>query len=240
MSLEFSYLEGVDRPVRDGVIAALLERIRTGALVPGALLPPERELSAQLRVSRGSLREAIRILDYAGVLEVRTRAGTYVSEEALSKQIKLRANAALLGQESPLDVMVARRALEPVSARYAALNRHVRDLNLLRKSVRDQGQLIKQGKDPDNVDRGFHVAIAAASRNPVLHMLFERVADVMQQGMWLEIKHQARDRAGHQQLYLEQHKKIVDAIEIGDSSAAARAMITHLDAVEEGLLAEVG
>lgn len=225
--------------VREATVEALLDRIRSGSLAPGVVLPPERELAAQFGVSRGTLREAIRILDYSGVLEVRTRSGTYVSDGALSKSIELRTHAALLGEESPLDIMVARRALEPVSARYAALNRHVRDLNVLKKSVREQRRLIDIGEDPDEVDRGFHLAVAIASRNPLLHMLFAKVADVMKQGMWVELKHRTRDKGNHQKLYLQQHKAITEAIEIGDSSAAAQAMTEHLDAVEEGLLAEV-
>jgi GntR family transcriptional repressor for pyruvate dehydrogenase complex len=227
------------RSVREVTIDALLDRIRSGALVPGALLPSERELAAQIGVSRGTLREAIRILDYTGVLDVRTRAGTYVADGALSKRIELRTNAAVLGEESPLDIMVARRALEPVSARYAALNRHVRDLRVMKDSIREQGRLIEAGQDPDEVDRAFHIAVAIASRNPLLHMLFTRVADVMKQPMWRELKQRTRSRGDHQELYLRQHKVIAAAIEKGDSSAAAAAMTDHLDTVEEGLLAEV-
>ena len=137
-----------NRSARDGVVAELLGQIRSGCLAPGSVLPPEREFAAQCGVSRGTLREAIRILDYAGILEVRTRSGTYVSDTALAKGIELRAHAALRGEESPLDTMVARRALEPVNARYAALNRHVRDLSALKKSVRDQRRLIDRGETP--------------------------------------------------------------------------------------------
>jgi GntR family transcriptional regulator, transcriptional repressor for pyruvate dehydrogenase complex len=227
------------RSVREATIEALLARIRSGSLPAGALLPSERELAAQIGVSRGTLREAIRILDFSGVLDVRTRTGTYVADGALSKRIELRTNAAVLGEESPLDIMVARRALEPVSARYAALNRHVRDLRLLKDSVREQGRLIEAGEDPDEVDRAFHIAVAIASRNPLLHTLFASVADVMKQRMWRELKQRTRSKGGHQELYLRQHRLIAAAIEKGDSAAAAAAMVDHLDAVEEGLLAEV-
>lgn len=225
--------------VREGVVAALLGQIRSGSLLPGSLLPPERELSARCGVSRGTLREAIRVLDYAGVLEVRTRSGTYVTDAALSKGIELRAHAALRGEQSPLDIMVARRALEPVSARYAALNHHVQHINRLRKSVHDQRRLVKRGEDPDDVDREFHIAVAVASRNPILSLLFERVSVIMHQRTWTELKHTSRSRGDHQELYLSQHEVILSAIERGDSAAAAGAMSEHLDSVEEGLLQEL-
>ena len=172
---------------RDGVVAALLKQIQSGSLLPGSVLPPEREFAAECGVSRGTLREAIRVLDYAGVLEVRTRSGTYVSETALSKGIELRAHAALRGEVSPLDIMVARRALEPVNAKYAAVNRHVKDLHALRNSVRDQRRLIDRGEDPNEVDRQFHISVAVASRNPILSLLFEKMADVMHQRTWTEL-----------------------------------------------------
>lgn len=221
---------------RDGVVAALLKQIQSGSLLPGSVLPPEREFAAECGVSRGTLREAIRILDYAGVLEVRTRSGTYVSETALSKAIELRAHAALRGEASPLDIMVARRALEPVNARYAAVNRHIRDLHALRKSVRDQRRLIDRGEDPNEVDRQFHVSVAVASRNPILSLLFEKMADVMHQRTWTELKHSSRSAGDHQDLYLRQHHIILDAIERGDSASASNAMLEHLDSVDEGLL----
>jgi GntR family transcriptional repressor for pyruvate dehydrogenase complex len=202
-------------------------------------LPSERELAGQFGVSRGTLREAIRILDYAGVLEVRTRSGTYVSDTALSKGLELRARAALRGDESPLDIMVARRTLEPVNARYAALNRNVRDLSALKKSIRSQRLLIDRGEDPEGIDREFHIAVAGATRNPILSLLFERLALVMHQRTWTELKHSSRNRGDHQELYLKQHRIILDAIERGDSALASTAMSEHLDSVEEGLLQEL-
>jgi DNA-binding FadR family transcriptional regulator len=83
--------------------------------------------------------------------------------------------------------MVARRALEPVNAKYAAVNRHVKDLHALRKSVRDQRRLIDRGEDPNEVDRQFHISVAVASRNPILSLLFEKMADVMHQRTWTEL-----------------------------------------------------
>lgn len=225
--------------VYDSIMDQILEGIRSGAFPPGSVLPPERELAAQVGVSRGSVREAIRVLEYAGVLDVRTGSGTYVTDAGASKASALRAHAAMVGEESPLDVMVARRALEPVSAQYAALNRHPRDLSALRSSVEEQARLVQLGEDPSAPDLSFHVSLAVASRNPVLRLLFERVAEIMGQGTWLALKHRSRDRPGKQELYLEQHRVILQAIQERDSAAAADAMQTHLDSVDEGLVAEV-
>lgn len=231
---------GTTSGVRKGVIAAILDQIRYGGLEPGSVLPPERELAAQFGVSRGSLREAIRVLDHVGVLEVRTRSGTYIADDALTKGSLLRAQAAMADQESPLDIMIARRALEPVNARHAAVNRRLSDLRTMEQSVRDQRRLISKGEDPEDVDRDFHRALASASHNPMLYALFETIANAMSQDMWKTLKHKSRDQHGRQTLYVDQHTIIVQAIEAGDSEASVRAVIEHLDAVEEGLSAEVG
>ena len=78
------------------------------------------------------MREAIRVLEHAGVLDVRTGSGTFVSEASISSSTLLRTRAVLSGDQSPLDVVVARRALEPACAEAAALNRHEGDLEALR------------------------------------------------------------------------------------------------------------
>jgi len=233
-------LKAVDKmKVYDSIVEQILAGIRSEAFPPGSVLPPERELAAQLGVSRGSVREAIRVLEHAGVLDVRTGSGTYVAAGGASKTFALRAHAAVLGEESPLDVIIARRAIEPVSAQYAALNRHPRDLIALKDSVSEQGRLVKLGEDPSAPDLFFHIALAEASRNPVLRLLFERIAEIMQQGTWQALKHRSRDRPGRQEMYLEEHDVILKEIQKQDAVAAARAMQQHLDSVEEGLLAEV-
>lgn len=233
-------LKAVDKTkVYDSIVEQILAAIRSGAFPPGSVLPPERELAAQVGVSRGSVREAIRVLEYAGVLDVRTGSGTYVTEAGGSKSVALRAHAAVVGEESPLDVMIARRALEPVAAQYAALNRHPRDLIALRNSVAEQARLVKQGEDPSEPDLFFHIALAGASRNPVLRMLFERIAEIMQQETWVAMKHRSRDRPGRQELYLDEHRLILEKVQKQDGAGAADAMQRHLDSVEEGLIAEV-
>src|SRR5919201_6010956 len=96
------------------IVDQIVDGVRAGAFLPGRPLPAERALAAQLGVSRSSLREAIRVLEHAGVVDVRTGSGTYVSERGVSKAAMLRAQAAMVGEHSPLDVVAARRALEPV------------------------------------------------------------------------------------------------------------------------------
>jgi GntR family transcriptional repressor for pyruvate dehydrogenase complex len=92
-------LTAIDKPrVYDSIVDQLLEGIRSGAFPPGSVLPAERELAARFGVSRGSVREAIRVLEHSGVVDVRTGSGTYIAEAGLSQATALRAHAALLGE----------------------------------------------------------------------------------------------------------------------------------------------
>jgi GntR family transcriptional repressor for pyruvate dehydrogenase complex len=223
----------------DAIVDQILEGIRSGAFGPGTVLPPERGLAERFGVSRGSVREAIRSLEYAGILDVRTGSGTYVAEGGVSKAAVLRARAALVGEHSPLDLVVARRAIEPVCAGLAATNRSAADLEHLRRLVAEQQELLRRGEETAEVDLSFHVAVASACRNPVLLMLYDRIAEIMRQDIWLDLRRRSRELAGTPQLYLDQHRATLAAIERGDSAAASRSVDAHMQTVEERLVTEV-
>jgi GntR family transcriptional regulator, transcriptional repressor for pyruvate dehydrogenase complex len=223
----------------DAIMDQILEGIRTGAFGPGTVLPPERSLAERFGVSRGSVREAIRSLEYAGILDVRTGSGTYVTETGLSKAGALRAHAALLGEHSPLDLVIARRAIEPVCAGLAATNRSPADLDLLRRLLEEQEDLLRRGEETAEVDLNFHVTVASACRNPVLLLLYDRIAEIMRQDIWLDLRRRSRGSAGTPERYLKQHRATLAAIERGDAAAAARSVQAHIHTVEERLVAEV-
>lgn len=220
------------------IVDQITEAIRTGAYPPGKALPAERVLAMQLGVSRGSLREATRVLEHAGVLDVRIGSGTYVTEVSSLKAAALRARTAVLGEPSPLDVMVARRAVEPVCASEAAANARSQDLKALRVALSEQSALTRENRDPMVVDMRFHVAVASATRNPVLLAVVRRLTEMMQEGRQ-ELQHQSDKRPGTFERYLQQHTAIQTAIDSHEPEAAATAMITHLDTVVDELLSEV-
>jgi GntR family transcriptional regulator, transcriptional repressor for pyruvate dehydrogenase complex len=223
----------------DAIVEQILEGIRSGAFGPGTVLPPERSLAERFGVSRGSVREAIRSLEYAGVLDVRTGSGTFIAEAGATNAAALRVRAALVGEHSPLDLVVARRAIEPVCAGLAAVNRSQADLENLRKLAAEQTELLRVGKETAAADLLFHVAVATACHNPVLAMLYDRIAEIMRQEIWLDLRRRSRALPGTPQLYLDQHEATLAAIEKGDSAAASRSVEAHIRTVEERLIAEV-
>jgi GntR family transcriptional repressor for pyruvate dehydrogenase complex len=233
-------IHAVDRrKLYAAIVDQIVEGVRAGAFPAGQALPSERELASRLSVGRSSLREAIRVLEHAGVLEVRTGIGTYVTEKGLSKASMLRVEAAVVGEQSPLDVIAARRALEPGCAELAAIHRRPADIEVLRANIREHATLEARGKSAEDVDMGFHLAVAAASNNPMLVTLVEQVVETMRQGTWRDLKGRTRSRDGSAERYLEQHRAVLVAIERCDAAGAAKAMREHLDLIERGLLAEL-
>jgi GntR family transcriptional repressor for pyruvate dehydrogenase complex len=233
-------LRAVDRSKLSlSIVDQLVEAIKAGGLPPGTALPAERVLAVQLGVSRSSVREAIRVLEHAGVLDVRTGSGTFVTDAGVSNVAMLRAQAAALGDHSPLDMVAARLAIEPLCAELAAINRRDKDIAGLRESIKQQAILIESAEDPTDVDLDFHQTIAAASQNTVLLLLLERLTPIMRQGTWRELKQRTGGRNHTFPLFLEQHQSILEAIVQSDGAAARERMREHLSVIEAGLLQEV-
>jgi len=217
----------------------ILEAIRTGEFPEGRALPAERVLAEELGVSRGSLREAIRVLEHAGILSVRTGSGTYVREGGLSKATQLRVAAAARGEYSPLDIITARRALEPTCAALAAEFAQPAELKQLNKLVDHNAILIAEGADPTEPDLEFHLVIAAATRNAVLEALLHQIVDIMRQRFWRELKRDSVRYPGERERYLNQHRAILKKIESRDAAGASRLMKRHIDDIERSLLGEL-
>ncbi|GAB3441885.1 GntR family transcriptional regulator [Streptomonospora sediminis] len=225
--------------VYSSVAEEILGSVRSGGFPVGSPLPAERILAEQFEVSRGSVREAIRVLEHAGVLEVRVGSGTYVVGDGGSEATVLRARAAVAGQHSPLDLIVARSSLEPVCAEHAATSRTSSDLVAIEETVHRQERLTRLGEDPSEPDADFHLAVAAASHNSVLLALQQTLVGLMHERMWSELKHRSRSRENMAEHYLDHHRGVLRAIEARDHRRARQLMAAHTAAIETALLTEL-
>jgi len=218
----------------------LLEAIRSERYPPGTALPSERVLAEQLGVSRSSVREAIRVLEQAGILSVRMGRGTYVNEDAASDAAALRVVAAMRGDHSPLDILVGRQAIEPECARLAAQHANPSDLRELRRLIDEQARCVESGTDPTDADLAFHLALSRAAHNSVLAALVEHVTEMMKRhSLWRELKSQSLGQPGKAERYLREHGEIYDHVRKRSSDAAAASMARHLESVAAGITDEV-
>ena len=203
----------------------LAERLRQEILDEsyplGTALPTERELVSATGLSRGSVREALRILEAQGL--VNTRAGRYggttvtqPSDNLLAGHINLYARGRDVQLKSLVEV---RQAIEPMIAYLAALNRSDEDLEILREisgrldeaAEVDVGRFLEENAD-------WHDALAAASHNELLCALGLSIRGLMLEASRIEnfASDEVRLRVRNS------HHRILKAIEDGDGDAARR------------------
>ncbi|HBY99202.1 MAG TPA: GntR family transcriptional regulator [Chloroflexi bacterium] len=216
-------------PVRlsDIVVRQLQRMIANGELAAGERLPPERELAQQLGVSRASLREAIRLLERVGLIEVKPGAGAFVSEDSS----KADGGAIWIPwlvehREQLLELLEARELLEADVARLAAsrLTGEIRD-ELVRVYQEWRESLAQKPlADVHALDRAFHDVIGKASGNryliSVTKSLYEAFHDA-RDGVF-SLKPRIRPAA------VEEHEVILQALLAGDPEAAYEAMRAHI------------
>lgn len=211
----------------DQAILRIKEMIRTGDLKPGDRLPPEKELSEALGLSRSSLREAVKALEIIRVLDVRRGDGTYVT--SLSPSLLLDALSFVVDvhqDDSVLEMFEVRRILEPAAAALAAPRIIPADVSYLRELV---AQVDGTTSVDDLVanDIVFHRYICERSGNAYLTRLLDTLSgSTLRARVWRGLT-----QDGSVERTLTEHRAIVDALESGDATLAAAQMTVHVSGV---------
>jgi DNA-binding FadR family transcriptional regulator len=195
------------------VIDQLREQVTTGAWPVGGRIPTEPQLVEALGVGRNTVREAVRALVHAGVLECRQGSGTYVvSADELSGAVSRR-----LASAQVAEAVEVRRAFEVEAARLAAQRRTREDLAALDGALGDREAAWRSGRVADFVeaDAVLHAAIVAAAHNGMLAELYASFGSATRatiaDGVGAEL---------HQDKYVD-HSRLVAAIRAGDPTRAA-------------------
>lgn len=213
----------------DEAIAKIKAMILSGRLAPGARLPREPDLAAELGLSRNSLREAVKALSVFRVLEVRQGDGTYVS--SLEPAILLDAMAFLMefhSDDSILQILEVRRILEPAATAMAARVGTGEQVAQLREMA-GRDTLDTPAQDLVTHDLAFHSAIAATSGNAVLAGMLDSIAmPTSRARVWRGLTQQNAVAST-----IEQHLGIVEAIAAGDVVLAEARAIVHIAGVQE-------
>ncbi|MEI6871014.1 MAG: FadR/GntR family transcriptional regulator [Verrucomicrobiota bacterium] len=192
-----------------------------GGLVGDRLLS-ERNLAAQLGVSRNVLREAIKCLETQGLLEIRQGHGTHVVHK-LHKPITAALNLLVPEEKQRMQQLFeVRRIIEPESARLAALQASKKQV-LQIKAAQKKLQQADTVEAAVIADTEFHRSIANATGNQILILVIESLSALLAEGQ--RIGFQTID---HTQP-IPRHQEVLDAIERGDGDAAAQAMAAHIE-----------
>ncbi len=220
------------------VVDQIRRAIGTGRYLPGERLPAERELASQLGVSRTTVREALRILQLDGLIEVRRGRGggpIVVHPDVLAGDARKRVRERLEEIERIIDFRIA---VEGACARFAATRRTDKDLDALREPLYRMAAFVEIAGYAESdtmppsrffaADSEFHRLIARATRNDMLLEAVEdgRAAMFLPVGAIFTKLHPTAN---------EHHDEIFDAILQRDAARAEAAMVDHIEGTRGAL-----
>jgi GntR family transcriptional repressor for pyruvate dehydrogenase complex len=212
--------------------------VRAKRFAPGSRLPPERELAIRLGASRNVVREAFRILETRGVVEVRQGVGTFVAEGApdgpVTIPVQLRLEASRLPAE---EILAARRAVECAVVEVAARARDEFDLDEMREALHSTAAAY-DADDRDRfvqVDLAFHELLGQATHNSLLRDVQAELTRAT-----AAIRGIASESRDAMRAALRFHSELLDALERRDAEAARAVMLLHVLDAGERVLGALG
>jgi len=212
----------VARPA-DLILRQLRDLIASGALEPGDRLPAERELAVQFGVGRSHVREALRRLEFYGILETHPQSGTVVARLGVAALTNLIGNVLSLDRDDIAALLETRVILEVETARLAADRASPAARRAIQRAQDAFRAKAHTGNPALEEDLALHLAIADAARNAVLASLVGLIApDVMRHHGEQNTCDRARVTA-----VIGEHQAICDAIAARDPDGAAEAMSIH-------------
>jgi DNA-binding FadR family transcriptional regulator len=216
----------------DALADALRRQILSGSIVEGTALPPEREMVGETGLGRGSVREALRILEGEGL--IRTKAGrnggTFTAlpdETGITHYVSL----FVRGRRVPIRALLeARTSIEPSLAYFAARNRTDADVDALKRACSDM-EAAPDGTIFGGHNLAWHYAVATASHNELLVAFLASIANAIgAESAAHEESFEARSFAEIRAAVVRAHRGITEAIEARQPDAAKRRMERHLSA----------
>ena len=221
------------RRLHEDIVQQFHSLIRQGRLKHGDRLPAERNLAEQFKVSRSSVREAIRSLELQGLVISKRGSGTFINTDNLDSVLALIAANLNANSDNLPDVFEMRHLLEPPIAALAAERATTEDVQQLREILEQQRRQIEAGETGVESDTAFHFALASATHNSALIKVVSAVEDILQLSRGRSLQ-----EPGRPQRSLASHWEILETIESRDSQNAQRAMEHHLSTVEPGTTAD--
>jgi len=222
-------------PIRkNAVTTEVAERIKQmileRRLSPGSQLPPERELSEMLGISRSSAREAIRALTHMNILESRHGQGTYVT--SLSPRILVEPLRFVMAVDEELiyQLFELRKIIETGAAALAAKRMTPEQLNELQQHYESLVQVVDEPSRFLEHDVAMHELIFRAAGNILLLNLYESVFELL-----LESRNTTGAVAEIRARTVIDHGEILKALQARDPERCSSAVMEHLDHVESKL-----
>ncbi len=194
----------------EDIVRQVIALIEEGKLKRGDHLPSERELTEAFKVSRTTVREAIRTLESMKLLQSRQGNGTYVlasSEEALIQPLA----AALFNKKDDIrDIFYIRKIIEPHVAELAAENATPQEIEEMERILRKQEECIGHRENIIETNSAFHNLIVKATKNRVMERLIVVLIDLLKKSREKSLMEDENDERAKRSL--EGHHRVLSAI----------------------------
>lgn len=214
------------------VMEHLRKQIEQGELKPGEKLDSVVDLAARYGVGRSTIREALSALKAMGWLDIKHGGGTFVKKELPTTN-----GLSLFNPKQSLrEVLEVRKILETEAARLAARNRTEKNLIRLDQVLEQMKLHLDDEEQSEKADVAFHLEIARASQNGLLHRLMESLSNHLLETIRDTRRLWFYGEAAEATKLLQEHSSIHEAIASRNAELAASRMRSHLERVERTLL----
>lgn len=217
--------------IHEEVFSQIHELIREGRFKAGDQLPAERELADTFKVSRTSVREALRALESQGLVVSRTGTGNFVADLPVESLIGPLARLLIDEKKALADVFEMRKLIEPHIAALAAERATPNDIAQLKKIVAKQSAAVSRGETGVEADAELHFSIGRATRNQALQKLVAGLMEMLSRSREESLQTDERRESS-----IDAHRRIIAAIEKHDKARARSEMLRHIQQVEENVL----
>lgn len=221
-----------DRPLK--VAEDILTSAARSALHPGDRLATERELAAELQLSRSTIRNAMALLEDEGIVSREVGRGTFLRcdpRDGLSSSFRSSLHPSVVIDVSPADVMNARKIIEPMALASVVENSTINDFDEIERCLRGNESAVDYDEF-EMWDLALHRAIIRAAHNPLISSMYSLVDEARQGATWGNLKRR-NDSTERRECYRRQHRAIAEALRNRDGRAAREAMQLHLDTIEK-------
>jgi GntR family transcriptional repressor for pyruvate dehydrogenase complex len=208
----------------DQIRDELKRMIQRGELKRGIKLPTEEQLAAQLKVSKVSVREALRNLETEGLIEKRrgVHGGSFVAHPGSEKMGEWVVNYFRVGMITPEELVDFRRTLEPALVALAVERRTAKDLEAIKVMIDEIAQGVRRGKMSTHKAVEFHRLIGEACHNRLISMVMEALVKVFE-----EILAKVPRTLEDAEYDLDHCKKIYETLVQRKKGKAQHLMIDH-------------
>ena len=214
----------------DHIIETIGRLIANGKLKPGDVVPSERTLSNLLKVSRNSIRQALKALDVLGVIDINPGSRTYINTSISNLLINPMKFMTLLHDLKIKELFQTRKIIEVELARLAAVNATEENIAAMFDALEKARENIKSKNKYLEYEMIFHENIFKSSGNRILTALMASINNLL-----LESRKKTVKFFPDLSLSLKQHYKIFQSIKENNSEKAGQLMLEHLSAIEQML-----